>query len=112
MLGVILMSGRYIYDEQGNPREEADLMKWAKWFEKADRIVAKTMVGVIEVSTVFLGLDHSFGGTVPILFETMVFGGPLDGEQERYATKEQAQKGHEDWVRKAGRRMMVQDAQG
>jgi hypothetical protein len=24
------MSGRYIYDEQGNPREEADLMKWAK----------------------------------------------------------------------------------
>ena len=42
----------------------------------------------------FLGLDHSFGGGAPLLFETMVFGGPLDGEQERYSTWNEAEAGH------------------
>lgn len=37
----------------------------------------------VRVSTVFLGIDHSFGGNVPILFETMIFGGSQDGYQER-----------------------------
>ena len=97
------MNGRYVLDSDGNPKLEPDLMTWAAWVETGDQIVAKTKVGEAEVSTVFLGLDHSFGGSVPVLYETMVFGGPLDGEQERYATKEQAQAGHAEWVAKVGR---------
>ena len=97
------MSGKYVLDAAGNPKPEPDLMAWSKWFEKGDRVVAKTSVGEAEVSTVFLGLDHSFGGSAPLLYETMVFGGPFDGEQERYATKDQAQAGHAEWVAKVSR---------
>ena len=55
------------------------------------------------VSTVFLGLDHRFWGEgQPILFETMIFGGPFNDNQtmycdyqERYCTWGQAETGHE-----------------
>ncbi len=47
-----------------------------------------------EVSTVFLGLDHSWGSGPPLVFETMIFGGPNDQYQERYATYEEAEAGH------------------
>lgn len=56
------------------PRGCPDALEWARWFEKAGdaRVVARTSVGGREVSTVFLGVDHAFGGP-PMLFETMVF---------------------------------------
>jgi len=87
-------------DENGNPKEEKNLLTWAKWFEIADRRIARTKIGKSEISTVFLGLDHSFGESNPILFETMVFGGTLDGEQNRYHTKKEALKGHKEMVEK------------
>jgi hypothetical protein len=64
---------RYILIGQ-TPVVEADFLKWARWFEDADRLVARTEVGSVVVSTVFLGLDHRmFGDGPPLLFETMVF---------------------------------------
>jgi hypothetical protein len=79
-----------------------NLMYWAKWFETANRRVALTKKDSFEVSTVFLGLDHNFGHSgPPLLFETMVFGGPLDQEQERYSTWEEAKVGHKSMVKKA-----------
>ena len=70
--------------------------EWARWFENADnRRVGETWVGNIRISTVCLGMDHSFGDGPPLWFETMVFGGQLDQEQERYSTLEQAQAGHD-----------------
>ncbi len=77
-----------------------DLMKWATWFESADRHVAKTDIGDIIVSTVFLGLDHSFGEGEPLLFETMIFGGNSDEEMQRYSTWEEAEKGHQNAIEK------------
>lgn len=72
-----------------------DLFTWARWFETADRQVANTDRGDVRISTVFLGLDHSFGvGDGPLLFETMIFGGPEDGYCERYATWADAEAGH------------------
>ena len=60
--------------------------------------VAKTDVGVsgakVHVSTVWLGLDHSYDGGPPLIFETMVFGGGLDLEMERYSTEAEALAGH------------------
>lgn len=89
------MPGQYILNEKGEPEPCDDLIKWAKWLETAtDRTVAKDKAGDAEVSTVFLGLDHSFGQGPPLLYETLVFGGPMEGEQERYSTKEQAEAGH------------------
>ncbi len=94
------MSGKYILDSDGNPVPCKHVLKWAKWFEKADRRVALDRVGKVKVSTVFLGLDYSFGGPIPILYETMVFGGVLDGEDERYATRQEAKGGHRRWLQK------------
>ena len=61
----------------------------------ARRVAREKVVPGVDVSTVFLGLDHGYGDGPPILYETMVFGGTLDGEQDRYATREQALAGHE-----------------
>lgn len=78
-----------------------DLVAWARWFERADRQVALTpLAGGIEVSTVFLGSNHSFGRGAPLLFETMVFSAPDDEEVcERYTTWDEAQAGHDAVVR-------------
>ena len=91
---------KYILDEHGNPRIEPDLIKWAKWFEKAERHVAVTHVADSKISTVFLGLDHNFSKSgPPVLWETMVFGGLLDQEQERCSgSREQAEAMHLNMV--------------
>ena len=52
------------------------------------------LAGGVHVSTVFLSLNHAFGQGPPVLFETMIFGGPHDDYQERYTTVEEAREGH------------------
>jgi len=77
----------------------ADVLEWGRWFEDFEnRRVAKTEVGGIEISTVFLGINHNFGSGRPLWFETMVFGGALDQEMDRYTTLEEAVLGHERLV--------------
>jgi len=51
----------------------------------------------ILISTVFLGLDMGFGHPKrdPLLFETMVFNGPLNEEMDRYSSWVEAEAGHE-----------------
>jgi len=94
----ILWSGTYILDGH-TPVPCYNLGQWARWFKNADRHVGHTQTTNGEVSTVFLGIDHSFGGVIPILFETMVFGGLFDGDQERYSTWEEAEEGHKRKVK-------------
>jgi hypothetical protein len=57
------------------------------------------------VSTVWLGLDYGFGlgGTPPVIFESMVFGGLLDGFLVRYCTPAEAARGHREMVREVRR---------
>ncbi len=90
------MTGHYILDDKGEAIL-VDLMTWARWFETANekRQLAKTPVHEATVSTVFLGLDHNFGTNgPPLLWETMIFGGPHDGYQDRYSTRDEALTGH------------------
>lgn len=89
------MTDRYILIGQSAVPCE-DLATWAQWFEdnRRDRHVADEKVGDVRVSTVFLGLDHSYGTGPPHIFETMVFGGELNGEMERYSTWDEAEAGH------------------
>lgn len=104
--------------------KEGELLTFSEWailFEDFGyRRVAETEVGPYWVSTVWLGLDHRFGGDgPPIIFETMVFSSELsykparefehhgkthvipayeyhsDHEQRRYTTEEKALEGHE-----------------
>lgn len=73
---------------------EVDLMTWAKFFEEDDRIVGNFKFNQVMVSTVFLGIDHSFGQGPPLLFETMIFGGKHDQYMDRYSTYKEAERGH------------------
>ena len=87
------MSGKYILDGKA-PVVCDDLMEWAEWMETADRKVAAAEKGEVRVSTVFLGLDHAHMDSVPMLFETMIFGGEHDQYQERFSTWHEAEAGH------------------
>ena len=90
--------GQYILDEHGEPVRCDDLIAWSHWFEKAERTVARDEIGDVTVSTVFLGVDHAFFGGPPVLWETMVFGGHLDGDQERYTSRADAVAWHAEVV--------------
>lgn len=89
--------GHYILDDDGQP-VEVDLLTWAHWFEDAHhRQVARTnLASGGYVSTVFMGLDHRFGGDgPPILWETMSFETPGQEQvQERYTSQADALVGH------------------
>lgn len=93
--------GWYVLDENHVPVPEPDVLKAALFFEDfSKRCVAQHQVGESHVSTVFLGLDHNFSSSgPPLLFETRIEGGPLDGEQERYATWSEATAGHCSYLR-------------
>jgi hypothetical protein len=96
----------YVLDAAGDPVPEPDVLVWGRWFESADRHVAQDMdegegAANIRVSTVFLGLDHSFREAgPPVLWETLVFGGVLDGEQHRYTSRADALRGHQAMCRR------------
>jgi len=75
------------------PVESAE--EWAQAFsDRKKRRVARTELGTVVVSTVFLGIDHGFGTGRPVLFETMVFGGEHDEYQERCCTWDEAEAMH------------------
>ena len=91
---------RYYYLRGKEIMSTQDPMKWEREFRRyGNRVVGRTIVGGSEVSTVFLGIDHGFTSSgPPILFETMVFGGKHDDYTMRYATWEEAEKGHAEVV--------------
>jgi len=86
----------YTLDEKGNPVACGDLMDWARRFEDMpSRIVKQEKFLFSKISTVFLGLDHRFGEGPPILWETMVFGGPMNHDCNRCSgNREQAEAMH------------------
>jgi hypothetical protein len=85
------------FDRDGQP------MTFEAWIEayhpqnftRCRRIAQDTTPGGHIVSTVWLGLDHSFGEGPPLIFETMVqlvSGDWVD--QQRYSTEAEARSGH------------------
>jgi hypothetical protein len=95
----------WIIDSCGFAVETIDRESFYKMFEDIEsRRIAKTDFGQtdhgqIAVSTVFLGFAHDYLDGKPLLYETMVFGGELDGQMRRYATKEEALAGHIETVK-------------
>jgi hypothetical protein len=82
------------------------LMEWAHWMEAEPtaRIVKRTTIGTLYVSTVFLGIDHNWDpdpNAEPLLFETMVFDDLHDAYQTRCTTWDQAELMHEVAVAEA-----------
>ena len=94
------MNKDYILDENNEPQVCDNIKKWGEWFRDNDRTIAKDDIGNVQISTVFLGFDHRFGPGDPILYETMIFGGEHDQYQDRYCTREEALKGHQEAIDK------------
>lgn len=87
----------YYLLEGKTPVKVADCLTWAtspKNTAETRRVNLTKLDDEVTISTVFLGLDHSWGGGPPLLFETMIFGGPHSDYQERYSTWDEAEEGH------------------
>jgi hypothetical protein len=123
----------YLY----SPRETEGTTRrqWRKGWRRR-RQVGQSFVGAYRISTVFLGLDHSFFEGPPLIFETMVFQRklswmepldlsaidgkgvfpgrwyhkPLDDICERYPSREAALRGH--WRVRGEVRRQLQLAHG
>jgi len=94
----IWMERKILYFKLENKKivEAKSIEEWGEFFRSHDRIVGKTEVGIYLISTIFLGIDHNFYNEgPPLLFETMVLGTKEDEYQERFATWEEAEKGHD-----------------
>lgn len=94
------------YDREGRPIEQDE---WIELFGRDNwdyKRVAATEVGQIHVSTVWLGMDHNWGGGPPLIFETMAFGPGSWSEllAARYSTEAEARAGHQQAVALARRR--------
>ena len=93
--------GHWILGEDGEP-QRVGLLTWAHWFEahpEACTVLRDAVTRGIDVSTVFLGFNAAFTGGPPVLWETMIFGGPFDQFQRRYTSKIAALEGHAAAVR-------------
>ncbi len=96
----------YALDENRNP-VPVSVLEWEFKFDDDARIVKQETVSGIYVSTVFVGVDYSFGmGGPPLVFETMAFDDRGDMSDNivchRYATWNEALKGHNEivsWVK-------------
>jgi hypothetical protein len=101
------------YDRQGKPIY--DTLKWGKLLEDKNYKIVKqepTPGGRYWVSTVWMGIDHSFTwiedkpNPRPIIFETMVFdqkdnNDPMaDNDMDRYSTEAEAAIGHMHMLKK------------
>jgi hypothetical protein len=86
----------YVLNDKQKPIVTASTREWAAWMaEKENWILKQDFFGIVLVSTVFLGLDMSFGfSNSPLLFETMIFGGKHDHYQKRCATYVEALEMH------------------
>src|SRR4051812_15869220 len=84
-----------LYDRSGEP---VDSERWYLLFhDRRYQLLAHTRTDGYVVSTIWLGIDHSFGDGPPLIFETMVFGpGNVDNERRLYATEQEALAGHEE----------------
>jgi hypothetical protein len=82
------------YDRNGQPMS---FEEWADSRARGDFHIDDTWIGDTRISTIWLGLDSGIVPNVPLTFETMIFNGPadLDGKIIRYATEQQAARGHQ-----------------
>jgi hypothetical protein len=96
---------RYILDDDGNPIRETEYSLWDAWMSLErfkSCILAKNIIGdaAAVVTTVFTGLDYSFAGGPPLLYQSTLFRADMRGEvTRRYPTKLEAMAGHTDLLR-------------
>ena len=102
MIIFYILKGKRVY--KATEKEWIDFNREVDLGLKSKQVAFDTVVPGVDVSTVFLGIDHNIRYRegdkrhTPIVFETMVFGGPLDLYCQRHATYTQAELGHKRMV--------------
>ena len=101
------MSEHYILD--GKKAVPTDWDGWLKWcVEKKQagidykRVAKSGDPNKVWVSTVFLSINHAYGDGPPLIFETMIFGGEHDQDQDRCSTWDEAEQMHKRMCERAG----------
>lgn len=98
----------FMLDHDGIPTPAKSLTEWSNWWnENHHQRNVQTSVNTYRnpsnpkvlvewiATTVFLGVNHRFQGSgPPLIYETIVQGGLLDGEVVRYASEVEALEGH------------------
>jgi hypothetical protein len=89
-------------DKDKNVIPAKDCMDWATAFENLEgRVVKQEDVGKYSISTVFFGTNLNLHeGSIPLVFETMIFENGTEIYCDRYPTWNMAVKGHERAKRK------------
>lgn len=108
----------YILTKNKKVRKVKDVIVWGQFLKEGEKrrvgldyvSFGKRNQHTIQISTVFLGLDYSFGfekGAKPVVFETMTFSEfkKIEQVQERYCTYEEALAGHKKVVAKIKRQV-------
>ena len=103
-----MAKAKYLYILEGQtPVPVEDALVWGTWFEShiQERIVKQdNITDEIRVSTVFVSIDQGYSWMSgnpdyePLLFETLIIGGPEDGYRLRYSTWKGAEHGHDKVV--------------
>lgn len=99
------LGGPRYWDRRGEPMSFVD---WIVAVETGSRFVKQTTLGNgLWVSTIWLGMDHGWGQSKPVIFETMVFPGKGDLRDltcRRYTSELAARTGHlelcQEWASK------------
>lgn len=95
-------NGLYVLIDK-KPVKCKNFLEWGQAQSSKTNSLARIEDDKVLVSTVFLGLDHNWSGDgPPLLFETMIFGGPHDQQCWRYSTWGHAMKGHAHACQVAG----------
>jgi hypothetical protein len=101
---------KYILDKDENV-VEVTYGEWCEWIVENRRVARTEINPDVYVSTVFLSMDHGYDEEgPPILFETLVFGGPMNEEIWRYSTKKEALEGHKRTVRQVRKEIAKEES--
>ncbi len=74
---------------EGQETREVGAEEWLEWYENAGdlRLLARSFVGEVMISTVFIGI-------APTVFQTYVWGGRMDGASHNSLTWAGAELAH------------------
>lgn len=97
----------YILNDQGQP-VPSTMAKSSVWLERYNekRIVKQEWIENVQVSTIFLWIDHAWMGGPPVLWETMTFSNRKNFDQDSDrcgGNREQAEAMHERMCAKVRR---------
>jgi hypothetical protein len=98
----------YMLDEFNNPvkveRTVTGVDRWCDWLLSENRVVSQSVSGDVKITTTFTGMNMPPYPEPPLLWQTVIEGGPRDGQTLRHASLADAEYAHFAlWTMAAGK---------